>query len=207
MGRGRAAGYDEQRETILARAAELFAQRGYSATTMNQVAEACGLSKPALYHYYKDKYALLVSIADTHVSRLEALVGGVLARKAAPRAQMRALVTGLVGEYAFAQHAHRVLTEEVKFLEPDDQRRILEKERAIVSGFAKVVTAIRPDLAGTPMGKPLTMLLFGMINWMFTWMRPDGELGYDEMGPMVADLFLNGLSRVAAPGEKKKLPD
>ena len=45
---------------ILARAAELFAHRGYPATSMNQVAEACGFSKALLYHYYRDKYSLLV---------------------------------------------------------------------------------------------------------------------------------------------------
>ena len=64
MARGRAAGYDDQRELILARAAALFAQRGYPATSMNEVAQACGLSKATLYHYYRDKYALLVSIAE-----------------------------------------------------------------------------------------------------------------------------------------------
>jgi AcrR family transcriptional regulator len=64
MARGRAKGYDEQRESILARAGELFAAQGYHAASMNQVAEACGLSKATLYHYYRDKDALLVSIAD-----------------------------------------------------------------------------------------------------------------------------------------------
>ena len=67
MARGRAPGYDGQRELILARAAHLFARRGYSATSMNQVAEACGLSKATLYHYYRDKYSLLVSLCDDHV--------------------------------------------------------------------------------------------------------------------------------------------
>ena len=45
MPRGRAPGYDTQREQILARAAELFAKQGYTATSMNQVAEACGVSR------------------------------------------------------------------------------------------------------------------------------------------------------------------
>ena len=49
---------------------------------MNQVAEACGLSKPSLYHYYRDKYSLLLSIADSHVSRLQALVQEVCGREA-----------------------------------------------------------------------------------------------------------------------------
>ena len=54
MARGRAATYDDQRELILARAAELFARSGYAATSMNQVAEACGFSKPTLYHYFRE---------------------------------------------------------------------------------------------------------------------------------------------------------
>lgn len=200
MGRGRSAGYQDQRELILDKAAALFARSGYPATSMNQVAQACGLSKATLYHYYEDKYALLVSIADGHVTRLQRIVRDVLAEKdLAPQAQMRALIARLVEEYAGAQHAHRVLTEDVKFLGPEDRERILDKEREVVRGFARVVAALRPDLAQAAMSTPLTMLLFGMINWMFTWMRPDGALDYDAMAPIVADLFLGGLDRVAMP--------
>ena len=56
MARGRSANYDQQRDEILARAAELFANRGYTGTSMNEVAAACGVTKPALYHYVRDKY-------------------------------------------------------------------------------------------------------------------------------------------------------
>jgi AcrR family transcriptional regulator len=199
MGRGRSAGYEDQREMILRHAAALFARRGYPATSMNQVAEACGLSKATLYHYYRDKYALLVSIAEGHVQRLDLLVREVLALGLPPEAQVRALIRGLMEEYADAQDAHRVLTDDVRFLEAADRERVLAKERAVVDGFADAIAALRPDLAGTVLGKPLTMLVFGMINWMFTWMKPDGPLDYDRMAPIVADLFLGGLPAVMAP--------
>ena len=100
MARGRAAGYDDQRELILARAAALFAQRGYPATSMNEVAQACGLSKATLYHYYRDKYALLVSIAEGHVRKLDTLVAEVLAQGLAPELRLRALIRRIVAEYA-----------------------------------------------------------------------------------------------------------
>lgn len=199
MGRGRSAGYDDQREMILARAGELFANRGYAATSMNQVAEACGLSKATLYHYYRDKYALLVQIAEGHVQRLHALVAEVEAEDLAPEPRLRRLIRRFVAEYADAQHAHRVLTEDVKFLEPEDAARVLGLEREVVAGMARAVVAVRPDLAGEQMPKPLTMLLFGMINWMFTWMRPDGGLSHEAMAPIVADLFLGGLPAVKSP--------
>ena len=65
MARGRSPGYDDQREMILGHAAQLFANRGYSATSMNQVAEACGFSKALLYHYYRDKVELLFDVIST----------------------------------------------------------------------------------------------------------------------------------------------
>lgn len=199
MPRGRAPGYDDQRELILARAAKLFAHRGYSATSMNELAQACGVSKATLYHYYRDKYAMLVSITEGHVQRLQALVDEVEAARHPPEQRLRELVRRIVEEYADAQHAHRVLTEDVKFLDDADRLRVLGVEREVVDGFARAVLALRPDLKRPKLAKPLTMLLFGMINWMFTWLRPDGPLRHDDMAPIVADLFLGGLGAVRLP--------
>ena len=44
------------------------------------------------------------------------------------------------------------------------------------------------------------MLLFGMMNWMFTWLKPRGELSHADMAPVVADLFFGGLGAVRPPG-------
>lgn len=200
MARGRSPGYEDQREMILNQAAALFARRGYPATSMNEVAEACGLSKPTLYHYFKDKYNLLVHIADGHVSRLQALVEEVEAQNLPPEPRLRALIQRFVEEYAEAQHAHRVLTEDVKFLQPEDSERVLGKERAVVAAFAGALAQMRPDTEAAGLTKALTMLLFGMINWMFTWLRPDGELDYEAMAPIVADLFFGGVPAVRTPG-------
>jgi AcrR family transcriptional regulator len=207
MPRGRSPGYDDQRELIRSHAARLFAQRGYPATSMKEVAEACGMSKPALYHYFRDKYALLVDIAEGHVARLEARVDEVDREGLAPEPRLRQLIHRFLEEYATAQHAHRVLTEDVKFLEPDDRARILAAERRIVAGFARAATALRPQLQQSRMAKPLTMLLFGMINWMFTWLKPDGELTYAAMAPVVADLFFGGMRAVRPPSRAARSPN
>jgi TetR/AcrR family transcriptional regulator len=199
MARGRAAGYDGQREQILARAAELFARQGYHATSMNQVAEACALSKATLYHYYRDKDAMLVQIAESHVCRLAALVDEVAALRLPPQAHLRELIRRIVVEYADAQHAHRVLTEDVKFLPSADRARILDRERYVVARFAAAVSALRPELQAAALDKPLTMLLFGMINWMFTWVKPERGLDYQALAPLVTELFLGGLPAVPLP--------
>jgi TetR/AcrR family transcriptional regulator len=197
MPRGRAATYDTQREAILAQAALLFAQRGYPATTMKEVAEACGISKPALYHYVRDKDELLGLITQGHVTRLEALLAEVRALQLEPEPYLRRLIERFVQEYADAQHEHRVLTEDVRFL-PDGRREsVLNAQRRVVAAFAEAIARVRPAAAG--LDKPLAMLLFGMINWMFTWLRPDGAYTHDDMAPVVADLFFGGIGAVQVP--------
>jgi AcrR family transcriptional regulator len=173
---------------------------------MNEVAEACGLSKPALYHYFRDKYDLLVNIAETHVVRLQVLVADVEQMQLAPEARLRELIRRFVLEYAQAQHAHRVLVQDVKFLRPDDQERILGAERTVVHTFSKTVGQIWPHLNDTELTTPTTMLLFGMTNWMFTWFRPGGSLSYEDMAPMVADMFFGGASAVRPPSSAAGAP-
>jgi AcrR family transcriptional regulator len=204
MPRGRAQGYDEQREQILSRAARLFAKRGYTATSMNEVAEACGVSKPSLYHYVRDKHQLLVEIAAAHIARLEALVDAVEAESLVPEARVRRLIDAFLAVYAGAQAEHRVLTGDVRFLQPADRRRILDGERKVVAAFADAIAAARPELRGAALDKPLSMLLFGMMNWMFTWLKPRGALTHAEMAPVVADLFFGGLAAVRAPGPRPR---
>ncbi|WP_284614304.1 TetR/AcrR family transcriptional regulator [Aquabacterium humicola] len=200
MARVRSAAFDDQRETILAQAAALFARQGYTATSMNEVAAACGISKPTLYHYVRDKHELLLSVAEAHVARLEALVAAVAVEQLAPRARLQALVSRFVLAYADAQHEHRVLTEDVKFLDAEARERVLAGERRVVAAFADAVHALRPELAEAALAKPLAMLLFGMINWMFTWLKPGGRYDHAAMAPVVVDLFLGGLGAVQAPG-------
>ncbi len=229
MARPRAADYDEQRTLLMRAAAALFAQRGYTAATMSDVAAACGVSKATLYHYFSDKHALLGEIVGSHVARLQSLARDVMpgvherphahhkaesvSCAAASRAngdgdgdgasaddegRLRELIRRFMLAYADAQNEHRVLTEDVKFLDDAARQTVLDGQREVVTAFARGIAACRPDL-DPALAKPLAMLLFGMINWTFTWLRPQGALTHDALGQVVADLFFGGLGRVGVP--------
>ncbi|MFJ3045380.1 TetR/AcrR family transcriptional regulator [Herbaspirillum chlorophenolicum] len=204
MPRKRAAGFDNQREQIIEQAAALFARNGFVGTSMNEVALACGLSKAALYHYVSDKYELLMYICEGHIERLCALVDEVGKQDLEPEPRLRLMVERFVEEYADAQNAHRVLTEDVRFLEPKDQKRILAGERKVVEAMAQAMVGVRPELAASKMAKPITMLLFGMINWMFMWLKPDGELTHERMAVVVSDLLFGGIGAVGLGDEVRK---
>ncbi|MFJ3057136.1 TetR/AcrR family transcriptional regulator [Herbaspirillum sp. NPDC087042] len=204
MPRKRAAGYENQREAIIEQAAALFARNGFVGTSMNEVALACGLSKASLYHYFADKHQLLMHICENHIDRLCGLVDEVAQQDLSPEPRLRLLVQRFVEEYSDAQSQHRVLTEDVRFLEPGDQERILAGERKVVAAVADAMSAVRPELDRSRMAKPLAMLLFGMINWMFMWLKPDGELTHERMAVVVSDLLFGGIGAVGLDGGGKK---
>jgi AcrR family transcriptional regulator len=194
MARTRAPGYEDQSALILSRAAELFARKGFSAATMNDVAASCEVSKATLYHYVRDKRSLLAQIALAHVRRLEALVLEVKSRRRAPTQELQALIEHFMAAYAGAQHEHRVLTEDVKFLGDDERHEVEAAERRVVAAFAHTIARVRTDLKAQ--ATPLAMLLFGMINWTFTWLKPGGPMTHADLAPMVVQLFLGGLPAV-----------
>ena len=97
-----------------------------------------------------------------------------------------------------------MLTEDVRFLEDTQRNKILNKERYVVQSFANAIAVIRPDAKASALEKPLAMLLFGMLNWMFTWLQPGGRLNHVAIAPLVRSLFLNGLHGLEIPSSRKR---
>jgi AcrR family transcriptional regulator len=198
VARTKAASFEAQRGAIRDAAARLFADRGYAAASIAEIAAACGVSKALLYHYYRDKEHLLHDIAESYVERLQAIVEEVSCEALSPAARMRQLITRFMHEYEHSAARHRVLVQDVKYLSRAHRSRIVARQRGVVDGFAQVIGELAPAAAGSALRKPLTMILFGMMNWTFTWFSDRGPLRYDDLAPVVADLFLGGLSRLHA---------
>jgi AcrR family transcriptional regulator len=199
VARTKSAGFETQRAAIRDAAAQLFARKGYASASIADVARVCGVSKALLYHYYDDKEAVLADIALTYLERLAVIVADVEAQGLPPAAHLRRLVEAFMAEYEHSAARHRVLVQDVKYLERAHRSRVLARQRKVVEGFADVIARLAPEATRAELSKPLTMILFGMINWTFTWLKDRGPLAYSDMAPIVADLFLGGIGRIRAP--------
>ncbi len=204
MARGKAATFELQRATILGAAANLFAARGFHNASMSEIARACMVSKPLLYHYYRDKEQMLFDIADGYMDKLLAIVDGVEARDLEPRARLEALIARFMEEYEHSHSQHVVLVQDVKFLKDEQRDQVLLKERQVVSAFADVIEEVEPGLRNKRMDKAVAMILFGMINWTFTWLRADGRLSYGDMAPVVTQIMLNGVGGLCGHLDKRR---
>jgi len=211
MARPKSATHDLKRDAILDIAAQCFAQRSYPAASMNEIAAACGTSKARLYHYYESKDAILFDLLDRHTQRLLTLIAQTEAKAQREnlddRAALHALVRAFLQEYESAATRHAALLNDTKFLsdapEPalgDQAPRalILNRQRDIVAAMTRFLKRAYPQRLTARNQTALTMLLLGMINWTFTWLRPSGPMSYAQFADEVVQMLENGL---ATPGQ------
>ncbi|HRP98379.1 MAG TPA: TetR/AcrR family transcriptional regulator [Rhodocyclaceae bacterium] len=205
MARGKAPTFEAQRGAIMAAAAALIAKKGFHSASMAEIAKACGVSKPLLYHYYRDKEHILFDIADSYIDQLLSVVERVAAQRLEPEAHLLALVSGFMAEYEHSENHHRVLVQDVRFLQEEQAGLVIERQRRVVAGVTEVLVRIEPALVRLKLERPVTMILFGMINWTYTWLRAEGPLTYADMGPLVTRILLKGMGGlVEPPGETNR---
>jgi len=200
MARPQALDHAEKRSALLKAAAKLFAEAGFDRTSMSEVARSCGVSKALLYHYYESKDVILYDILKLH---LEALLVAVAAADAAARAaggtpveRLERLAEALLESYRDANPEHKIQINELGKLTAARQEELKAIERDLVRLFADAICEVHPDLAvaGTraQLLKPVTMSLFGMLNWHYLWFRPGGPLDRPAYARLAVKILIEG---------------
>ena len=202
MARSRANDYDDKRQAILDRSAKLFSAHGYDRASMNKIAESCGVSKANLYHYYKDKEGLLFDVIRFHLEELLEVVETADDPGAAPEARLRGLIAALLEAYRDADSQHNVQISSMRFLPAQRQAELKGMERDLVRIFSAAVAGVAPHLKGTKMLTPVTMLLFGMVNWHYLWFKSTGSVSRDEYAEIVTRLISDGARSLLKPSPK-----
>ena len=194
MPRRRAVSYDTKLEHIRDTAAGLFARDGFSRTSMAELATACGVSKALLYHYFDSKEAMLFDILQAYLGDLEKMVEIDAATLGTARDHLRDLIRALLRQYREAGNTHKLLTFELPVLPADQQAELRAAERRIMARFDVALSAAAAAAGRTtPLDGPRAMMLFGTLNWTYTWFREDGTLSLDAYCELVTDSTIASL--------------
>jgi AcrR family transcriptional regulator len=209
MARPKSATHDIKRDAILDIAAQCFADRSYPAASMNEIATACGTSKARLYHYYGSKEAILFDLMDRYTQRLLSLIALTEAtaqrRNLDDRAALHELIRAFLQEYESSATRHVALLNDTQFLSdvPDahlgspaisPRELILNRQRDVVAAVTRALRRAYPGRLNASKQTAITMMLFGMINWTFTWLRPGGPISYVAFADEVIALLEKGLN-------------
>ena len=195
MARTRSENYDDIQRGILSAACGLFAKQGYMRASIADLAEACKLSRGALYHYFDSKEAILFAILDAHVRQMIADVETAIAKHTSTLDQFRAAIRAIVDLNAHSPQEQRLILNDLTFLGEDDQQTIKSLERRIVDLITGLILQL--DNKGKIVKrtkKVYTMMLFGTLNFSHTWYDPKGGIGPAEFADMVVDQFLHGIA-------------
>jgi TetR/AcrR family transcriptional regulator, cholesterol catabolism regulator len=180
---------------ILERAARLIYEKGYEGTSMQDIADACGLTKAGLYHHVSTKEALLIAIMEYGMDLFEEVVLSRVEDITDPLERLRRTMAHNIElvtqdsskEVTIILHEHQTLTgaaqnkinarkkRYVRFLE-DSFRQAMESGQ---------IRKVDPTIA--------SFAFLGSVLWSYKWYRPDGRITAQQLSDGTIDLFFNGL--------------
>lgn len=180
------------REAKLLRAAtRLFRERGFHATSMQDLAEALGMNRGSLYHYIGSKDDLLWSIVIGALDRLGDHVRPILESDSPSADRLR---RAIAAHLAFAaQHGDELslVQIELRSLSPERRHAIVERRDAYERLWRGAIEAAMAEGALRATDVRLAgIAILSACNWFTQWYRPDGSMSVDEIATVFADLFL-----------------
>jgi AcrR family transcriptional regulator len=199
----------DRHRAILETAARLICEKGYEGTSIQDIADAAGLTKAGLYHHIRSKEHLLLEIQNYGMDVFEERVLSHVLPIADPLQRLKEcmernvlLVTqGWSKEVTIILHEHATLTGEARVQINARKKRYV---RFLETSFAE---AIRTGQIRPLNPKVATFAFLGMVLWIYKWYRPEGAIPAERLASEMQDLFFAGVeagARLSRPARRKK---
>ena len=193
---------EQLQDAILEAASRLFIERGFPGTNMSDIAEAMGVTRTAIYYYFRNKEAILHALTASITEMAGKMADETLAQQHDPVLALRALV---------CQHARLILSHPLQFrvverneqhLSPSLRKVAQASRRLLLSRFVAAIEAgIRAGQFRDVNPRIAAFSILGMCNWGAWWFNPQGSMPMDQIIESMADLALNSVVR----GEERRL--
>src|SRR5438132_5654294 len=187
--------YDERLDHLLAQAARVFADKGYHSTTMRDLAAASGMSLAGMYYYVRGKEERLAKIQQLCFTQVLEGAERAVARAGDPVERLQAFIRHHVTFFAAHMPEMNVLSHEAASPTGERLRRIAVIKRRYVDLLEGLLREAVPD-EGPVDRSAAAYILFGMMNWIYNWYHPAGEIEPERLGALIARIFLGGFVEV-----------
>ena len=190
-----------KRERIVAAAVDLFYQQGFGRTTLDQVAERMGMTKPFIYAHFHSKGELLAAICAQGISVSLNAIDRALEAGGTARDRLDAFAHDFTLAVLESQKHIAIYTREEKNLAPADretiQRMRREFDRKLTGLLDQGVAAREFEIAETPLA---ALAIGGITSWASVWYRPGGRLAARDIAKHLAGLMLAMTKAHGTPG-------
>src|SRR6185436_16115923 len=184
------------RDQILRTAADLFRERGYRASTLDDIARRLGMSKASLYAYFRAKEAMLAAISRETIEGFTRELGLVLSSHLPPDEKLRRVVRQHVRFVIANRSFLTVFFSEETNLPPRFARSLAaQKDRYDKGVEALVVEGVRRGVFRDVPARLVVFGMLGMLNWLYKWYNPAGRWGAEEISAGFLSVLEGGLLR------------
>lgn len=193
-----------RRDELLVSAARLFREKGYHATSMEDIARTLGILRGSLYHHIRSKEDLLIEIMTRGIGYLLELVRPVVASTQPADEKLSALIRAHVLAITSQPDVLTVFLHEFKSVSAERLPEVLalrDEYEYLVRG---VIAQGIDEGVFRPVDVPLTTFgLLGMINWLYQWYRPGGRSTPEQIASQFVDLALHALQQESANEQER----
>jgi AcrR family transcriptional regulator len=182
---------------ILRAAVRLFAEKGFDATTVQEVVTAAEVTKGALYHYFDSKDDLLYEIYHSLIGVQTADLDAIVARDLGPAETVRAILVNLVTTTAARIDETAVFVREMHKLAAERMAAFRADRRRYHRTFREVVEKAQAsgEFNATVPADTVVLIALGVVNQLPTWYRPDGPKSAEQLAEEISDFVLAALER------------
>lgn len=183
------------RSRVLDAAVDLFARQGYDGTSVAQVISQAGVAKGGFYHHFASKDALLYEVYGDLITRQLGALDAILAARLPPAETLRALIVDLVESTAASAQQALVFWREQHKLGDQRTEQYRRARRRYHDTVTKLIREAQAAGSFAPVASPemVTFTIFGVINELPMWYRPQGRKRPAQIGAELADLVLAAL--------------
>lgn len=197
---------NERLAEVYRTAAQIILRKGYDATSINDIANALGMTKAGLYHYINGKKELLFDIMNFGLDELDEEVVTPARAIADPSTRLRFLIASHAQLVTRGQGAITILVDEITALTPAQNRVITRRKREYFNLLRGVLDELKTagklhDVDTTA----ATFSLLGIVNWLSRWFRQDGALTQEQVAEQIVKIALGGLLRTESRSTKAVL--
>jgi len=187
-----------RRGDIVRAAGHLFHEKGYSATTIRDIANAVGMRSGSPFYHFKSKHDMLRAVVLEGIDAISGAVTKAVDPEKSPRARFEAMLRAhlrqLLGEEG--RDFAATLLHESRHLDPEAQAEVValtDRYEAMWQGALKDLKRAGLIADDSPVAR---LFLMGALNWTVQWYRPEGSKTIDQLARQLAD-FVLGKSRRA----------
>lgn len=184
---------ERRRSEIIRVAARLFAERGYSGVTLDELAEQMGITKPALYQYINSKEEILHEICKACMVTGYENWKRVNKSGLTPREKLKSFIKGVIKGAAEGRDMMTVLFGDSNALSPEVKAEFLAQRKAHDAELEALL--YEGVTAGEFRIKDIKLAVFTILGaclWVYQWYRPNGRLSADKIAEGIIQLLEDG---------------